>query len=77
MVTGFHLLLVPGATPADIVTKLNAEAVKALESPAVKEKLASFGLEAAGSSPAECARFIQAQITRWAPVVKAGGVRAD
>jgi tripartite-type tricarboxylate transporter receptor subunit TctC len=77
VVTGFHLLLVPGATPADIVTKLNAETVKALESAAIREKLASFGLEPAGSSPAECAKFIQAQIARWAPVVKAGGIRVD
>jgi len=77
VVTGFHLLLVPGATPSDIVTKLNAETLKALESQAVREKLASFGLEPAGSSPAECAKFIQAQIAKWAPVVKAGGVTAD
>ena len=51
VVTGFHLLLVPGATPAEIVTKLNVETVKALESPAIREKLASFGFEPAGSSP--------------------------
>ena len=77
VVTGFHLLLVPGATPSDIVAKLNAETVKALESPPVREKLAAFGFEPVGSSPAECAKFIQTQIARWAPVVKAGGIRAE
>ena len=77
VVTGFHLLLAPGATPADIVMKLNAETVKALESPAIREKLASFGLEPAGSSPAECAKFVPVQIALWTPVMKAGGIRAD
>ena len=77
VVTGFHLLLVPGATPADIVAKLNAETVKALESSAVRERLASFGLEPVGTPPVQCAKFIQAQIARWAPVVKAGGIQVD
>ena len=77
VVTGFHLLLAPGGTPANIVTRLNAETVKALESPAMRDQLASFGLEPAGTSPAECAKFIQADIARWAPVVKAGGATVD
>lgn len=77
IVTGFHLLLVPGATPADIVTRLNAEAVKALQTPAIRERLASFGLEPVGGSSAECAKFVQTDIARWAPVIKASGATAD
>ena len=77
IVTGFHLLLVPGATPPDIVARLNTEAVKALQSSAVKERLSTLGLEPAGGSSADCAKHIQADIARWAPVVKAGGARAD
>ena len=77
IVTGFHLLLVPGATPQDIVARLSSEAAKALESAALKDRLTTFGLEPVGSSPADCAKFVQADIARWAPVVKAGGARAD
>jgi tripartite-type tricarboxylate transporter receptor subunit TctC len=77
VVTGFHLLLVPGATPAEIVTRLNAETLKALHLPATKERLVSLGLEAAGGTTAECAKFVKADIERWAPVVKAGGARPD
>jgi tripartite-type tricarboxylate transporter receptor subunit TctC len=77
IVTGFHLLLVPGATPPEIVAKLNAETLKALESPAMKERLTTLGLEPAGSSSADCAKHIQTDIARWVPVVKAGGARAD
>jgi tripartite-type tricarboxylate transporter receptor subunit TctC len=77
IVTGFHLLMVPGATPAEIVAKLNAETVKALESAPVRERLTTLGLEPAGTSSAECAKHIEADIARWVPVVKAGGARAD
>jgi tripartite-type tricarboxylate transporter receptor subunit TctC len=77
VVTGFHLLFVPGATPAEIVNRLNAEVAKALDTPAMRERLASLGLEPAGGSPADCARLVKADIERWAPVVKAGGARAD
>jgi tripartite-type tricarboxylate transporter receptor subunit TctC len=77
IVTGFTLLLAPSATPAEIVSRLNAESVKALQSPAVKEQLAKLGLEPAGGSPADCAKLIRTDTARWAPVVKAGGARPD
>jgi tripartite-type tricarboxylate transporter receptor subunit TctC len=77
IVTGFHLLFAPGATPPEIVARLNAESVKALATAALKEKLASIGLEAVGGSAADCARLVKTDIERWAPVVKGGGARAD
>lgn len=77
VVTGFHLLFVPGATPPEVVAKLNAESVKILESAAMKERLGSLGLEAAGGSPADCARLVKSDIERWGPVVKAGGAKPD
>lgn len=77
IVTGFHLMLVPGATPGEIVTRLNSEVNKALESAAVKQKLVDLGLEPMGGSTADCARLIKADIERWIPVVKAGGAKAD
>jgi len=77
VVTGFHLFIAPAATPVDIVARLNAETAKALESAVAKERLAAVGLDPVGSKPAECAKFIRADIERWAPVVKAGGARPD
>ena len=77
IVTGFHLMLVPGATPAEIVSRLNSEVNKALASAPVKERLASLGLEPAGGSSADCAKLIQADIARWIPVVKASGAKPD
>src|SRR5262245_7382326 len=71
VVTGYHFLFAPAATPPEVVARLNAEVVKALDSPATKERFASLGLEPAGGSPAECAKFVRAEIDRWGPVVRA------
>ena len=77
VVTGFHLLILPAGTPAEVISRLNNETLKALESPAVRERFAALGLEPVGGSPADCAKHITADIARWAPVVKAGGARPD
>jgi tripartite-type tricarboxylate transporter receptor subunit TctC len=77
VVTGFHLLLAPGATPAEIVTRLNGEVAKALDSQMVKERLSALGLEPAGGSPADCAKLVQSDIARWIPIIKAGGAKPD
>lgn len=77
VVTGFFLMMAPAGTPRDVITKVNGEAVKALQSTAFKERLASLGLDAVGNSPEEATKFIQAEITKWAPVVKAAGMKTD
>jgi tripartite-type tricarboxylate transporter receptor subunit TctC len=77
VVTGFFIMMAPAGTPREIIAKLNAESVKALQSPALKERLATLGLEPVGSSPEATTKFIQAEIAKWAPVIKAAGAKAD
>lgn len=77
VVTGFFLMMAPAGTPRDIITRVNGEAVKALQSAAFKDRLAALGLDAVGNSPEEATRFIQAEIAKWAPVVKAAGMKTD
>lgn len=70
-------MLAPAGTPPEIVEKLNAAIVKALQSPEVRDRLASQGAEPASLTPAEFARFIDAEIAKWAKVVKASGAKVD
>ena len=77
IVTGFVILLAPAGTPPNIIATLNAEAVKAIQSAALKERLAALGLEPVGSSVQESTAFITAEIAKWAPIVKAGGMQVD
>ena len=64
-------------TPAAIVTALNREIAKGIAAPDIKTFFASAGVEAAGTTPQEFAAFIQAELVKWAKVVKASGARAD
>lgn len=70
-------LLAPAGTPADVVSRLQQETAKALAQPAVKERLLSQGAIPGGNTPAEFARLIDAEITKWAGVVKASGAKVD
>ncbi|MGC4367606.1 Bug family tripartite tricarboxylate transporter substrate binding protein [Hydrogenophaga sp. R2] len=70
-------LLAPAGTPADIVNRIQQETAKALSSPAVKERLLAQGAIPGGNTPAEFASLIDAEITKWAAVVKVSGARVD
>lgn len=70
-------LLVPAGTSKDIVTRLNAESIKVLKLPDVKERLDAAGFETLGTTPEQFATYIRTEIDKWGKVVKAAGVRAD
>jgi tripartite-type tricarboxylate transporter receptor subunit TctC len=70
-------LLAPAGTPADVIVKLQQATARALNSPAIKEKLLAQGAIPSGNTPQEFAAFIDAEIRKWAPVVKASGASVD
>jgi tripartite-type tricarboxylate transporter receptor subunit TctC len=70
-------VMVRAGTPDGLVKRLNAELVKALQAPDVREKLAGQGAVAVGNTPEEFQAFIRAESARWAKVVKSAGIRAD
>ena len=70
-------LSAPAKTPKEIITGLHAEAVKGLQSPAVKERLTSLGFVIVGSTPEEYAEFIRKEIDKWTAVAKAAGATVD
>ncbi len=67
-------LFAPAGTPADVVAKLNAETLKALAAEDFRDSFAKQGFAVAGSSPAEFRAFIEAEIPKWAKIIKAGNV---
>jgi len=70
-------LLAPAGTPKAVVDRLNAEALKALASPEVKEKLAVLGAEPMPMSAAAFDAFLKSETARMADVVKAAGIKAQ
>ncbi len=69
--------LAPPGTPREIVARLNAEAVKALQIPEIRQRLIDGGSDVIGNSPEEADRFLKAELARWGTVVKAANVRAN
>lgn len=70
-------LLAPAGTPADVVNRIQQETAKALNSPAIKEKLLAQGAIPSGNTPAEFTRLIDAEHRKWAKVVKDSGAKVD
>jgi len=70
-----YLMLLPSATPAAIVSRLNQDIVKVLNTPEVKGRLASEGSEVVGSTPEQAQAVVYSQIDQWVDVVKKTGIK--
>ena len=68
-------LFAPAATPREVIGKLNADAVSALNVPEVKERMAGQGLFVVANTPEQFAAFVKTEIPRWAKVVRDSGVK--
>ena len=73
----WHGVLAPGKTPRPIVVLTSAEIIKALSNADVKERFANLGMDPIGNTPEQFAAYIQAEIVRWAKVIKTSGVKPE
>jgi tripartite-type tricarboxylate transporter receptor subunit TctC len=73
-VTGWFGLFAPAKTDPAIIQKLNAEMVRILDMPEVKQQLLSLGAEPAGGSSEDFTRFVHAEHDKWAKVIKDAGI---
>jgi tripartite-type tricarboxylate transporter receptor subunit TctC len=76
-VTGSQALFVPAKTPPEIVRKISADTITALEDPVTKDKLAETGYVAGGSSPEELGKLLRSEIARWSDLIKSVGIKLD
>ncbi len=70
-------LLGPAKLPAAVVSTVNAELNKALNSPDLRKKLEDQGLNVTPSTADEFGKLIKTDIAKWAPVVKDSGAKVD
>ena len=70
-------LLAPAGTPPEIVGRIQAEVAKSLNTAAIKEKMLAQGAIPGGNTPVEFSRLIDAEIKKWALVVKVSGAKVD
>jgi len=70
-------LLAPAGTSSAIIARVHAEAIKALRTAAMKERLAIDGAEAVGSSPAEFAMLIRNELEKWTRVARSANIEPE
>ncbi len=80
--TGFDIgtwfgVLAPAGTPREIIAMLNAEVVRALNTPATKERFAALAAVPAGGTPDQFAALIKAEIAKYEKIVRRSGAQAD
>ena len=76
-ISTWYGVLVPAATPKDIIGKLNAEFFRVLTLPEVTKQLAREGAETAPDSPEQFGRFIQSEIAKFSRIIKESGARGE
>ncbi len=70
-------VFLPAGTPPDIVKRLSEAIRKVINLPENRERVTSLGGEIVAGTPAEAAKFIQAQTSEWAKVIKDGNIQVD
>jgi tripartite-type tricarboxylate transporter receptor subunit TctC len=70
-------VLAPLGTPSEILTHLNSQIVKIMQSPEMKSRMTTDGLVAVGSTRERFATHIKQEIAKWAKVIKQSGARVD
>jgi len=70
-------VLVPAATPRDIIVKLNGAIAQALKSPDVREQMAREGAETMPTTPEEFGAFIRTETAKFAKIIKDSGATAN
>ena len=76
-VTNWIGLFAPAGTPADIVAKLNTEAMRIMRLPEVQSRLVNEGAKSRPNTPVEFGAFVKTEMARWGKVIRQAGVRAD
>lgn len=69
-ISSWYPLFAPTGTPPEIITRLNAVVVRALNDPTARARLASMNAEAIPSTPAEARAFVEGQLVNWGNIVR-------
>jgi tripartite-type tricarboxylate transporter receptor subunit TctC len=75
--TTWHGLVAPAGTPKEVVATLHRALMTTLNDPEVRKSLTSLGVDVVGNTPEELATYIQAEIPKWAAIVKASGAKLE
>ena len=73
----WYAILAPAGTPRSIIDRLNAEAVKAMSAPDMRERFAAMGGDIATGTPEQTAEFLRTENERWGKVIRGANIKAE
>lgn len=76
-VSSWYAVFAPVKTPREIVRKANADMAAVLADPVTRERLEKLGVVVAASTPEGLAAHLKSEMDKWAPVIKAAGIKGD
>jgi tripartite-type tricarboxylate transporter receptor subunit TctC len=76
-ISAWYGIFAAAGTPAPIVQKLNAEFIKAMAVPEVRQRIEGYGYQIVGSTPAQLDAHVKSEMARWGKVVKDSGAQAN
>jgi tripartite-type tricarboxylate transporter receptor subunit TctC len=76
-VTSWFGVAAPARTPRPVVDRLNAEFVRALNVPDLRERLKGMGADPVGNTPEQYTEYVQNEIIKWGKVIKAAGIKGE
>ena len=75
--SGWIAMYAPAKTPKPVIDQWSGAIVRALQTPAIRQRLIELGYEPTGTTPEELAAIMAADTARWAPIIKASRFSAD
>jgi tripartite-type tricarboxylate transporter receptor subunit TctC len=76
-VQAWYSFFVPAKTPPDVINKINADTVRVLAEPVIRQRMEQLGVLTVGSTPNELAAHLKYESELWGPVIKAAGIKSE
>ncbi len=73
----WYVLLAPAGTPREIVERLHAESVKAMQAADTRERFATIGAETTSHTTEQTAAFLRDEQARWGKLIREAGIKAE
>ena len=76
-ISAWYMVLAPAKTPRDILGRLNGAIDKAIADPELVRQMAEQGVVLTGGSLAQARAFLDGEVARWGPIIKAADIKAE
>jgi tripartite-type tricarboxylate transporter receptor subunit TctC len=70
-------LVAPAGVPQELVMRYNADVVRVVTEPAIRDRLSASGFDPIGDTPAQFSAYLKTEFQRWATLIRSRGIKAE